>query len=184
MGLGFWTVALVVMVPAAFAASWFDHTQRRIPNWLNAALAASGFIAQAVYFGWGGVGRGMLGLLVGLGLLLLPWLIQAVGAGDVKLMAAIGVWFGPWMILVAAVVGGILGGVLAALMIAASGRLAKAWSNVGLIAIKLSSRELRRSEFASTGSFGPSGQMVPYGVPLSVGALLVLSGRVFEWWMV
>jgi len=29
-------------------ASWIDYRERRVPNWLNAAIAAAGFAAQ----GW------------------------------------------------------------------------------------------------------------------------------------
>ena len=40
-------------------------------------------------------GMAVLGLLTGFGLLIVPWLMHGMGAGDVKLMAAIGVWLGP-----------------------------------------------------------------------------------------
>ncbi|MCH7526743.1 MAG: hypothetical protein IID39_04845, partial [Planctomycetes bacterium] len=116
--------------------------------------------------------------------LIVPWAIHAVGAGDVKLLAAIGVWFGPWMTLVSGAVGGVLGGVLAVLMIVASRRVAGAWSNLGVITMKMCSRKTLFSEFGSSASFGSSAQMLPYGVPLAIGSLAVLSGRVLEWWMV
>lgn len=184
MTLGYWSVTCLVLGPLVILGAWFDHAQRRVPNWLNAVAAGAGLVAQGLYFGWSGVGQGALGCLVGLGVLIVPWAIHAVGAGDVKLLGAVGAWFGPWMTLVSGAVGGILGGVLAVLMIVASRRVASAWSNFGVITMKMCSRKTLFSEFGSSASFGSSAQMLPYGVPLAIGSLAVLAGRVLEWWMV
>ena len=51
--------------------------------------------------------------LVGLMLLLVLCNVGGMGAGDVKLMAAIGVWLGPRMTLVSFGVGAMIGGVVA-----------------------------------------------------------------------
>ena len=181
---GYWLVACVVLVPALLLASWIDYSQRRVPNRLNGVLALAGFAAQGAYFGWSGISAGALGLLVGLGVLIVPWVMHGMGAGDVKLMGAIGVWFGPWMTLVSFVLGAILGGVIAMVMIVAARRTAIAWSHMGLIVLKVRSRETIFSEFASAKSLGEKPQLLPYGVPLSIGSMFVLSGHVFGWWMV
>lgn len=180
----YWGVTCAVLVPAVLTASWIDYAQRRVPNWLNAALATTGFLAQGLFFGVPGVVNGLLGLLVGLGVLIVPWAMHGMGAGDVKLMAAIGVWFGPWMTMVAFIVGALVGGVLAVVMILAAGRWSMAWANMGVILLKMRSKETMFSEFGSAKSLGPTPQLLPYGVPLSIGSLIVLSGQVFGWWMV
>jgi prepilin peptidase CpaA len=181
---GYWGVTFAVLVPAVLLASWIDYSQRKVPNWLNGALAAAGFVAQGTYFGWSGLSAGALGMLVGLGVLILPWAMHGMGAGDVKLMAAVGVWFGPWMTLVSFTLGAAIGGVIAAAMIVWRRRMVEAWRNLGLILIKLRSRDTMFSEFGSAKSLGPSPQLLPYGVPLTIGSLIVLSGRVFGWWVV
>ncbi len=180
----YWLVTCVVLVPALVLASWIDYSQRRVPNRLNGVLALAGFAAQGAYFGWSGLSAGALGLLVGLGVLIVPWVMHGMGAGDVKLMAAIGVWFGPWMTLVSFVLSAILGGVMAMVMIVAARRVATAWAHMGLIVLKVRSRETIFSEFASAKSLGEKPQLLPYGVPLSIGSVVVLSGQVFGWWMV
>jgi hypothetical protein len=38
------------------------------------------------------------------------------------------------------------------------------------------------SEFGSAKSFGTSSQLLPYGVPLTGGTLIILAGKVFGWW--
>ena len=180
----YWWVTCGVLVPAVLLASWIDYSQRRVPNWLNAVLAAAGFVAQWAFFGWSGLAAGLLGMVVGFAVLIVPWAMHGMGAGDVKLMAAIGVWFGPWMTLVSFALGAVIGGVLAVLMILWRRRASEAWSNLGVILIKLRSPDMMFSEFGSAKSLGPKPQLLPYGVPLTIGSLIVLSGHVGGWWVV
>jgi prepilin peptidase CpaA len=184
MDSGYWITTCVILVPGVLVASWIDYAQRRVPNWLNAAIALCGFAAQGIYFGAGGVGTGALGLLVGFGVLIFPWMMHGMGAGDVKLMAAIGVWFGPWMTLVSFAVGAVIGGVIAVAMILGAKRGREAWANMGLITVKMRSSETMFTEFAGAKSMGENPQLLPYGVPLTIGSLIVLSGQVMGWWVV
>lgn len=180
----FWGVTCAILVPGVLWASWIDYAQRRVPNWLNATLIVLGFAVQAWFHGWSGLAAGGEGLLVGFGLLILPWAMHGMGAGDVKLMAAIGVWFGPWMTLVAFTVGAILGGLIAMVMIVSTGRLQNACANLGVLFVKVQNRETAFSEFGSAKSFAEGGsQLLPYGVPLTIGSLIVLAGHVFQWWV-
>lgn len=180
----FWAATCAVLVPGVVWASWIDYSQRRVPNWLNASLILLGFVVQAYFHGAAGLLAGLGGLAVGLGVLIIPWLMHGMGAGDVKLMAAIGVWFGPWMTLIAFAAGAIIGGLLASVMIMAGGKVRQAAANLGVIMVKCTSRETLFSEFGSAKSFGTTSSLLPYGVPLTIGSLLVLSGQVFGWWVV
>jgi len=181
MAIGFWGVMCAILVPGVLWASWIDYAQRRVPNWLNAALAACGFLVQVWFFGWSGLQTGLLGLLTGFSLLIVPWLMHGMGAGDVKLLAAIGVWFGPLMTLYSFLLGAVIGALAAMVMILSTGRLRMACVNMGVILTKLSSRRTMFSEFGSAKSFGATSQLLPYGVPLTAGALIVLAARVFGW---
>lgn len=174
MGTGYWETTLAVLVPATLYASWIDFAQRRVPNWLNALIAAGGLAAQAVFFGWSGVGAGLLGMLVGLAVLIVPWAMHGMGAGDVKLMAAIGCWLGPWLTLLSFVVGALLGGVAAVVMIVSSGRVVHALTNLQTICAKLRRLDTAFGEFGGARTFGNTSQLLPYGVPLSAGTLAVL----------
>ena len=91
----YWTLAVLVVPIATLYACVVDYRERRVPNWLNGTLAAFGMLAQASYFGWGtGFATALTGMLVGFALLIVPWTMYGMGAGDVKLMAAIGAWLG------------------------------------------------------------------------------------------
>lgn len=169
----YWLAACFIMVPGIIWASWIDYKDRRVPNWLNAAIAVTGFFAQAHWFGLSGVGAGALGLLVGFAVLIVPWLMHGMGAGDVKLMMAIGVWLGPSLTAISFCAGGIVGGVIAVIMILATGRYWQARANLATIMSKMSSRETVFSEYGSAKSFGETSQLLPYGVPLTIGTLMV-----------
>jgi prepilin peptidase CpaA len=173
----FWLTTCVFLVPGILWASWTDYKEHRVPNWLNAAIGATGFLAQAHFFGVSGVWVGLLGLLVGFATLIIPWLMHGMGAGDVKLMMAIGVWLGPWLTFVAFCVGAVVGGIIAVVMVLASGRLWHAYANLATIAHKVTNRSTLFSDFGSAKSFGSTSQLLPYGVPLTIGTLIVFFGQ-------
>lgn len=173
MSSGYMLTTCAIMVPGILWASWIDYKERRVPNWLNGAIAALGFMAQAYFWGWQGVTLGLLGMCVGFATLIIPWLMHGMGAGDVKLMMAIGVWLGPWLTFVSFAVGAVVGGVIAVAMILSTGRLWHAYGNLCTIADKISHRSTIFTEFGSAKSFGETSQLLPYGVPLTIGTLIV-----------
>jgi prepilin peptidase CpaA len=183
MNFGYWEITLAVLIPGILYASWIDYAQRRVPNWLNAALAAAGLAAQAVFFGWSGVGAGLLGLLVGFGVLILPWLMHGMGAGDVKLMMAIGCWLGPWLTLLSFVAGALIGGIVAVVMIVATGRMVHALANVQTIMTKMRRVETAFGEYGGARTFGATSQLLPYGVPLTAGTIAVLLTYYIGGWL-
>ena len=173
----FWYTVCAIMIPGILWASWIDYRERRVPNWLNAVIGVAGLAAQAWYVGWSGVGQGVLGALVGFAVLIIPWLMHGMGAGDVKLMMAIGAWLGPWLTLVAFCAGGLVGGVIAMVMIIASGRAGSACGNLLVILAKVSHRSTVFTDFGSAKSFGQTSQLLPYGVPLTIGTLIAFFGQ-------
>jgi prepilin peptidase CpaA len=188
----YWLLTLAVLGPGVLYASWIDYAQRRVPNWLNATLAVAGLLAQALAFGWyfpreaglsGGVAWGLLGLLVGFGVLIVPWAMHGMGAGDVKLMAAIGCWLGPWLTLLSFAVGALVGGVIAVVMITTSGRTVHAITNLQTIFTKLRRLDTAFGEFGGAKTFGYTSQLLPYGVPLTIGTLGVLFTYYFGGWL-
>ncbi len=176
----------MILVPGILYASWVDGKQRRVPNWLNAVLLASGLLLQGVCFGWGdsefGVQAGLLGALVGFGVLIIPWLMYGMGAGDVKLMAAIGAWIGPSLTWWSFVGGAILGGLIAVVMILRERKLSQACANMNAIMIKMSNPAFWFTDYAGAKTFGSTSQLLPYGIPLTIGTIGVLTWHTWGLW--
>lgn len=98
-------------VCAAVAAAW-DVQHGRIPNRLTYGAMVGGLVLRTVLESWRGTLDGLAAGLVGGGVFFLFFLVRGMGAGDVKLMAAVGVWSG-WrhllpVMLASALAGGIL----------------------------------------------------------------------------
>ncbi len=85
----------VLVVIVSSVAGLIDLRTRRIPNWLAAAGLVAGFAAR--YYAEGAPGLLSAGEGMGLAVLIyFPlWLLRGMGAGDVKLMAALGAIAGP-----------------------------------------------------------------------------------------
>jgi len=76
-------------------AGWTDWRSRRIPNWLTVPALFVGLGFNAAVGGWAGAGSALLGTLLMLALLLPLVFLRALGAGDWKLMGALGAFLGP-----------------------------------------------------------------------------------------
>ena len=74
-----------------------DVTSRRIPNKLTYLGMLVAIAGRSALQGWHGLGSALAGGLVGGGAFLVFFLIHAMGAGDVKLITAVGcfVWARP-----------------------------------------------------------------------------------------
>jgi len=103
--------ALVVL--AAGTAAVVDLRTGRIPNLLTAATAAAGLALAVTGAGSTGIVAALAGGALGLGLMLPGHLLGGTGAGDVKLMGALGTLLGPAATLTAFLASAIAGGVLA-----------------------------------------------------------------------
>jgi prepilin peptidase CpaA len=102
-----------VLIAGLLYAVFTDLRVRRISNKLTYPAMLVGLVGNLVIGGWGGLGHSMVGWSTGLAIMLIPFLLRAMGAGDVKLMAAIGAIKGPEFVLVAALYACLTGGLLA-----------------------------------------------------------------------
>lgn len=110
----FGDAAAAVFLTLLLVACICDVRARRVPNRLNAALALSGLCYTiATHPVIPGIGMALGGLAVGLLIWFPSYAFRLLGAGDVKLAAAGGMWLGPMRAFEAAIIGGLIGGLLA-----------------------------------------------------------------------
>lgn len=88
----------------------FDLLTRRVPNWITFPAMVLGLAAQIWFGGLEGGLQSLLGILAGFAIFFPVYALGYMGAGDVKLMMAVGA-FGGWLFclrsaLAAVVIGG------------------------------------------------------------------------------
>jgi prepilin peptidase CpaA len=161
-----WFVSAVLV-----AAACIDGRQLRVPNRLTYPFMALGLAFSFHAGGWPGLLSSLEGLAVGLFTLLPLYAIGGMGAGDVKLMAGLGAWMGPAHTFGAFVTLALVGGVLGAGMMVASGDLIRHWvlfQTIGheILTIRdpaqLATRAAERKKTMT---------LLPYGIPIAIGSI-------------
>ena len=149
-----------------------DFRSRRIPNVLTFGASAAAIVFFGFTNGWAGSLWSLAGWAVGCGLFL-PWfLLGGMGAGDVKLLAALGAWVGPATAVWIALYAGIAGGVLAVVVSLYGGGLTRVLSNVwGLLMFWRVMGVRPHPELTLRTGQGPR---LPYAFPITAGAVVVL----------
>jgi prepilin peptidase CpaA len=87
----------VLVVAFTACAAVIDVRTRKIPNSLTVpfCLAGVAFNVIVTWPSWAGLQASLLGFAAGFAIMFVLWLIGGGGAGDLKLMAALGAWLGP-----------------------------------------------------------------------------------------
>lgn len=166
----------------ALIAAVYDMRFRRIPNWLTLSgvlvgIALNAFLnvrGEAWYAGFT-----WLTALAGMGLafaIYFPlYLVRGMGAGDVKLMAAIGALAGPVNWLGIFVLSNVVGGLVAVAMLLAKGRARRTFWNLAYLInelIHFRPPYMRREELDVK---SPKAVTLPHGVAIAIGCAIFLA---------
>ena len=152
------SASFAVLAAGLLVATVVDLRTRRIPNILTGTMVSAGLGLAA--FGLGGisVGAAVLGCVIGLVLMLPGFALGATGAGDVKLMAAVGSLLGPLVVVYAVLYTALAGGVLAVVVALQRRRLGTALAGTGrmIAAPGDVKREIASGTPASRFAYGPA----------------------------
>jgi prepilin peptidase CpaA len=168
------TLAMIAAVLLVWLAAGIDLRTRRIPNPISAVGVLLGPLLYFHFAGIPGLETSLFGLGLGLALMLPGYLLRSTGAGDVKLMAAMGALLGPGAVLATFVLAILTGAVIGI------GYAASAYWRKGAVGPFNRYGAMLRFLFA-TGRFsylppGPQevlGQRFAFGLPIAIGTSAV-----------
>jgi prepilin peptidase CpaA len=164
-------IAVVAIVIAVLAAV-VDVRTRRIPNLLTFGAAAVAFAWHLWSGGPSGLMTAALGWCCGVALFFPFFALGGMGAGDVKLLAALGAWLGPALVLWTALFSAMAGGVQAIALCLFYGCTRTVLSNVWLLLIHWRTVGLKpMHELTLPMARGPR---LAYAVPMMFGTVVAI----------
>ena len=166
----------VILICLVAQAALTDLAMRKIPN----VLVLSGLLLALILHllsgpPWAPLSHWLTGIVAGFFLFLPLYLLRGMAAGDVKLMAMVGGFTGPGLALQIAVLSYLIGGVMALLILVASGRwrdsLRNLWQICQPLLFRLLGVPLVPVPLAPSASVGG----IPYGVAVALGTTGMLA---------
>ena len=176
MSMGGGRVLLCLLLVFLFASLVYDLRVRRIPNLIVLPGAVIAVAGNAFFAGIEGAGMAVGGWLCGVAVLLPMYFLNAMGAGDVKLMGMVGAFVGPADVIGVALASFVAGGLLAVFVAIREHKVGVVSENIGDL---VRASYLRLTGFGGCGvgrEIKPAGHL-PYAVAISVGAVVYLFGK-------
>ena len=171
----------MVLLVMLLAAAVFDVLYRRIPNWLTVSGLVLGIAINTILGSQEGAGLAfsLIGFAVAFGIYAAFYALRAMGAGDVKLMAAIGAlvgwerWFGIFFVTA------LIGGAMALILVVARGRFKRTMFNVGFILSEMKSARPAYLKNEELDVKNKKALGLPHGAVIAVSTIfyLALSAR-------
>lgn len=164
--LGLANIAIAVVLLISIVT---DVRHRKILNLVTLPAILTGFLFHVVTSGLNGFFFSGIGFLVGLGLLVIPFIMGGIGAGDVKLLAAIGAWKGAVFVCYTTLFGAAVGGVIALFILLKRKRFLFTLKH-SLFSFRVLKNQKTLQELDETYGY----VSIPYAVPIAIGAILAL----------
>lgn len=151
-------------------AAWTDWHTRKIPNWLTVSGFLAGIGINSYFGGWNGTKTSLEGAGLALVLLLPLVLLRGLGAGDWKLMGALGAFLGP-VLFAFVLVGSILvSGLMACVQMMRTNRVLQTFRNVGTLLKGFLVFGMRPNSRVSLDN--PGLMKLPFGVAVAISTLV------------
>jgi prepilin peptidase CpaA len=160
---------LLVLTAVLIAAAFQDVRFRKIPNWLTLSTATAAILGYTLLRGSEGLLFSLSGALVGVALMILPYILGGMGAGDAKLMGAVGAILGARGVFNAFLCAALIGGVYAIIVLISNGLLRKALSRYWLMLRTLAAS--RKFTYVPP-SMAEEKPRLRYGIAIALGTLI------------
>lgn len=178
----------IILIILLILASFFDVKYKKIPNFLTLPVMLWGVLSSTIINGFKGFQFSIFGLLFGIGIFIIPFALYLIGGGDVKLMGAVGALTGWKFSLSAVLYSGIAGGIIAIIITLVDINLINLIKKmiIQILSIILKFFHIRTDKETllkklhniDEVNLHNTKKYIPYGVAITIGTLLVLSGIV------
>jgi len=159
-----------------FFAVASDVRFHRVPNLLTLPAFAAALVAAPLLGATAGYADTLIGAGIGFALLIIPYALGGVGAGDVKALMALGAWVGAETILGATAWAVIAAGTFGIALLALNGELlnfAKRWGRIAFALVTI-----RRNFYEPPAAGTQAAGGIPFAAALAVGLAAQFYGGV------
>jgi prepilin peptidase CpaA len=168
-----------IVLAAAMIAAVMDVLKFKVYNALTVPLLLTGLVYHGIAGGMQGLMGSLIGMLSGFAVLFVVYTMGGVGAGDVKLMAAVGAWLGMPLTLYVFAASALASGIYAVVLILLWGSPGEAWINLQVVLFRIMALghhlgsdvrledELKRADRRR--------RLVPFGAMVAVGFAAILA---------
>jgi prepilin peptidase CpaA len=165
MNAPLWVAAPVIVLVTLAARA--DVRTRKIPNVITFPALLLGIATQTAFAGLDGFRGSLMGMALAGGVLIPGWLFRWMGAGDVKLMAAVGAWLAWPQAMIAVLASLVMGGAISLIVALRRGVLRQALTGAALIGGSMVTR---------TGDAAPvtTGVRFPFALAVFAGSTIAL----------
>jgi prepilin peptidase CpaA len=166
-------ISMILLVVVLIACSITDLRSQRIPNVLTYPTIVVALLYYLSLNGLDGFISSALGLMTGTCLLIVPYLMGGMGAGDAKLMGAVGAIVGVKGVIISFLLTAMIGGIYALLLI-----ITKRYHFKGFLSNQLH----KFIAFILTGKISPDDTAVLhtrprlcYGLAIALGSIIYIT---------
>jgi len=153
-------------------ASISDLRTRRIPNALTFSAVAGALAFHLITGGVTAAGWSLAGCALGALIFFPMFALRGMGAGDVKLLAAVGAWLGPGQAVMVALAASLAGGCVALVVALSNGYLKTAVRNVWFLLVHWHVMGVQPLDGVTLE--GTRGPRLAYAIPIAIGTAVTL----------
>jgi len=130
-------VPVIIVLLAALATTVTDLWKFKIYNVVTVPLLISGLAYHFLVGGVAVLGNSLLGMFFGFGILFFFYVMGGMGAGDVKLMAAVGAWLGLPITFHVFIASSLAAGLYSVVLMVLSSSLVETWTNIQILCLRI-----------------------------------------------
>jgi prepilin peptidase CpaA len=147
-----------------------DIREQKIYNKIVMPSILTVLILNIFFYGYNGFKFSALGFLTGLAILLIPYLLGGMGAGDVKLLAFVGAAKGVLFVLNSSIYMAIVGGIISLVILILNKQAIVFFKSIFSWIVSFSYKVRRELKFSNS----ETSKKFPYGTAIVAGALICL----------